>query len=449
MTTMKQGFGNPLGISSRDALPIKQRAAGGVSGSRQTTAFEHWLLEKMLDRLGDPPIAITAWDGWMVTNEKKKPASGKPEKSFNLTLHDASALWRLVFDPEYQFGELYSSGGLTVEGDLAGLIESIFVAQRRRRSHFSRLLRHLHPPRSNLYQQAKANIHHHYDIGEAFYRLWLDPQLIYTCAYFPSPSASLEAAQLEKMDMICRKLRLKPGDRVVEAGCGWGALALFMAREYSVSVHAFNISHQQIEHARRRAREEGLQNRVSFIEADYRAIRGEYDVFVSVGMLEHVGRAHYSELGHVIDRCLAPNGRGFIHSIGADVVTPLNPWIEQRIFPGAYPPTLRQAMTVFETANLSIIDIENLRLHYAKTLEHWLARFEAAEDEIETLFDASFVRAWRVYLAGSLAAFRSGRLQLFQMLFQRNGDNNLPWTRAGLYHPHHDYESLPWNALTS
>jgi cyclopropane-fatty-acyl-phospholipid synthase len=222
-----------------------------------------------------------------------------------------------------------------------------------------------------------------------------------------------------------------------------------MAREYSVNVHAFNISRHQIEHARQRAKEEGLQNRVSFVEADYRAIRGEYDVFVSVGMLEHVGRAHYSELGHVIDRCLAPNGRGLIHSIGTDVVTPLNPWIERRIFPGAYPPTLRQAMTVFETANLSVLDIENLRLHYAKTLEHWLARFEAAQEEVEALFDPTFVRAWRIYLAGSLAAFRSGRLQLFQMLFQRNGDNDLPWTRADLYHPHHDYESSLWNASTS
>jgi cyclopropane-fatty-acyl-phospholipid synthase len=131
------------------------------------------------------------------------------------------------------------------------------------------------------------------------------------------------------------------------------------------------------------------------------------------------------------------------------VVTPLNPWIERRIFPGAYPPTLRQAMTVFETANLSLLDIENLRLHYAKTLEHWLARFEAAQEEVEALFDPTFVRAWRIYLAGSLAAFRSGRLQLFQMLFQRNGDNDLPWTRADLYHPHHDYESSLWNASTS
>jgi hypothetical protein len=200
---MKECIRNPQDISSCDELPIDVRATGGGESNRQTTAFEHWLLEKMLERLGDPPLTFSAWDGWMVTNEKKNPASGSPEKSFNLRLHDAAALWRLVFDPEYQFGELYSSGRLTVEGDLASLIESIFFAQQRRPSQFSRLLRHLHPPRSNLYQQAKTNIHHHYDIGEAFYRLWLDPQLIYTCAYFPSPSASLEDAQWEKMDLIC------------------------------------------------------------------------------------------------------------------------------------------------------------------------------------------------------------------------------------------------------
>lgn len=462
MTTIKHGFGNrygnplgspvanPLGVSSRDSMPTTFRVAGWGGSRRQTTAFERWLLVKMLRRLGNPPVAITAWDGESVTSEKKGSASGDAGKHFRLYLHDSTALRQLAFDPEYQFGELYSSGRLDVDGNLADLIELIYATQKKRPNNlFSRLLPHFHPPRSNLLGQAKVNIHHHYDIGEAFYRLWLDPQMIYTCAYFPSPSASLEKAQWEKMDLICRKLRLKPGERVVEAGCGWGALALFMAREYSVSVHAFNISHHQIEHARQRAKEEGLQNRVSFVETDYRAIRGEYDVFVSVGMLEHVGRAHYSELGHVIDRCLAQNGRGFIHSIGTDVVTPLNPWIERRIFPGAYPPTLREAMTVFETANLSILDVENLRLHYAKTLEHWLARFEAAEADIEALFDPSFVRAWRVYLAGSLAAFRSGRLQLFQILFQRNGDNDLPWSRADLYYPHNVYESSPWNASMS
>jgi len=150
-------------------------------------------------------------------------------------------------------------------------------------------------------------------------------------------------------------------------------------------------------------------------------------------MLEHVGRNHYKELDTVINRCLAKHGRGFIHSIGTDSPSPLNPWIEQRIFPGAYPPALSEMMQVFETASLSVLDVENLRLHYAKTLEHWLARFEASADIVEAMFGPPFVRAWRLYLAGSLAAFRGGQLQLFQVLFQRNGDNHLAWTRAPLY----------------
>jgi cyclopropane-fatty-acyl-phospholipid synthase len=150
-------------------------------------------------------------------------------------------------------------------------------------------------------------------------------------------------------------------------------------------------------------------------------------------MLEHVGRGHYPEFGAAIDHCLGKRGRGLIHSIGMDVSSPLNPWIERRIFPGAYPPTLAEMMAVFAPGALSVLDVENLRLHYAKTLEHWLARFEAAAERVEAMFGPVFVRAWRLYLAGSLAAFRSGKLQLFQVLFQRGGDNALPWTRAHLY----------------
>jgi cyclopropane-fatty-acyl-phospholipid synthase len=257
--------------------------------------------------------------------------------------------------------------------------------------------------------------------------------MIYTCAYFPTETAQLEQAQWAKMDMICRKLRLKRGESVVEAGCGWGGLALFMAREYGVRVRAYNLSGRQIAYARQRARDEGLEDRVSFVQADYRAIRGVYDVFVSVGMLEHVGSSHFRELGDVINRSLNLNGRGFIHSIGTDRPAPLNPWIERRIFPGAYPPSLREMMAIFETAHLSVLDVENLRLHYAKTLEHWLARFETAAGRIEDMFGPPFVRAWRLYLSGSLAAFRSGKLQLFQVLFQRHGSNDLAWTRAPLY----------------
>jgi cyclopropane-fatty-acyl-phospholipid synthase len=435
MKRVRQQTGKPLGISMRVDLP------GGGAGRRSASAVERWLLKEMLGGLGNPPVTLALWDGTLVSSAGVDPG----QSQIRVTLRDPGALIRLALDPLFQFGELYSCGRLEVEGELVALIEAIFAAQGVRGGMRSRFLSLVHVPRSNLPGQCTGNIHHHYDIGNDFYRLWLDRQLLYTCAYFPDASLGLEQAQVAKMDHICRKLRLQPGEKVVEAGCGWGALALHMARAYGVRVRAYNLSREQIAFARKQAREEGLADRVEFVEADYRSIRGEYDVFVSVGMLEHVGRRHYQALGAVIDRCIGKQGRGFIHAIGMDYATPLNPWIERRIFPGAYPPTLREMMEVFETAGLSVLDVENLRLHYAKTLEHWLARYETATDQVEAMFGPLFVRAWRLYLAGSLAAFRCGKLQLFQVLFQRNGDNRIPWTRAYVYEEH----KQPCNTQTS
>jgi cyclopropane-fatty-acyl-phospholipid synthase len=284
-------------------------------------------------------------------------------------------------------------------------------------------------PRANTLGGSRSNIYHHYDIGDDFYRLWLDREMVYTCAFFPTPQVSLEEAQVAKMDLVCSKLWLKPRETVVEAGCGWGALALHMARHYGVNVKAYNVSREQIAYARKRANAEGLDSRVEFIEDDYRMIRGEFDVFVSIGMLEHVGVDHYRDLGEVIHRCLKPAGRGILHTIGRDYPGRLNAWIERRIFPGAYAPSLREIMKVLEPRSFSVLDVENLRLHYALTLQHWLDRFQAAEARVKEMFDEAFVRAWRLYLAGSLAAFHTGSLQLFQVVFARHGSNEIPWVR--------------------
>jgi cyclopropane-fatty-acyl-phospholipid synthase len=336
------------------------------------------------------------------------------------------ALLAWVRDPELNFGETYMSGAVEIEGDLVSLLEAIY-----RNWTGGANRRWWMPQQRNHTAAAKENVHHHYDLGNTFYRQWLDREMLYTCAYFPTPDATLEEAQTAKMDLVCRKLRLRPGERVVEAGCGWGSFALFMARQYGVAVRAFNISREQIAYARERARAEGLSGLVEFVEDDYRSVRGEYDVFVSVGMLEHVGLPDYQTLGHVMARSLHERGRGLLHFIGRNQPRPLNAWIRKRIFPGAYPPTLAEVFEhVLQSEDFAVLDVENLRLHYARTLDHWLARFEAASDRIARMFDEPFVRAWRLYLSGSRAAFTTGSLQLFQIVFARGRSNAIPWTRA-------------------
>jgi cyclopropane-fatty-acyl-phospholipid synthase len=281
---------------------------------------------------------------------------------------------------------------------------------------------------------SRQNIRRHYDLGNDFYALWLGETMAYTCAYYPTAQATLEQAQVAKMDHVCRKLRLSAADSVVEAGCGWGSLALHIAGRYGAKVRAFNISKEQLEFARRRAREQGMESRVEFIEDDYRNISGSYDAFVSVGMLEHVGRENYPELGRVAKRALTAEGRGLIHSIGRNRPESFHAWIEQRIFPGAYPPSIGEMMQIFEPSSLSVLDVENLRLHYAQTLRDWLERYEAALESVRAMhYDESFVRMWRLYLAGSIAGFEMGSMQLFQVLFTKQENNSIPLTREFMY----------------
>lgn len=400
----------------------------GAHSAGKVTGLERAALRRVLALLDDPPLELVLWNGEVINSGHAAPVA-------RLRIHRRSLLLRLLYRPDLYFGEAYSHGDIEVEGDLVKLLEYADPLDQRgaRRRLWERIKLKFPQLGPHTLAAARNNIHHHYDISNAFYRLWLDPELVYTCAYFPAVAASLEEAQQAKMEYVCRKLRLKPGESVVEAGCGWGALARFMAKHHGVKVRAYNISREQIVYARERAREEGLEGRVEFIEEDYRAIDGCYDAFVSVGMLEHVGKANYGELGAVLGRCLSPRGRGLLHSIGRDRPMPMNAWIERHIFPGAYPPTLPEMLEVLEPGGFSVLDVENLRLHYARTLEHWLSRYERATDAVRQMFDEAFVRSWRLYLAGSIAAFRTGSLQLFQIVFVRAGVNDLPWTRRDLY----------------
>jgi cyclopropane-fatty-acyl-phospholipid synthase len=406
------------------------RAAGedrrsGRTDTSRSPSLEARLLRRLLRSMGNPAFRVTLWNGEQVGDD---PNPLLP----HLIIHSRSALYRILLDPALYFGDTYSAGEVEVEGSLVDFLESAYRGEARSRRLRQRAHGRSYDKRNNP-SRSRDNVYHHYDIGNAFYRLWLDEQLLYTCAYFPEPDLILEQAQIAKMDHVCRKLRLQRGESVIEAGCGWGALALHMARRYGVQVRAFNLSREQVAFARERAAAEGLDGQVEFVEDDYRNIDGPCDAFVSVGMLEHVGPDHYRDLGGVMHRCLGERGRGLIHTIGRNRAMPMNPWIEKRIFPGAYPPSLREMMEIFEPWEFSVLDVENLRLHYARTLEHWLARFERSVDQVRAMFDERFVRTWRLYLSGSIAGFTTGQMQLFQVLFASPENNDVPSTRAHLY----------------
>ena len=393
--------------------------------SRPPSAVGHAadrVLRRLLRRrFGHAPLRFSLADGTDLFD------SG-PGRVATVLLRDRRTLLGLAIDPEGYFGDAYGDGRIDVRGDLATALEAAYRAlggQPDGAPSFRVGVDGHSVPAS------RANARHHYDLGNDFYRLWLDERMVYSCAYFPREGMSLEEAQVAKFERICAKLRLRPGERVVEAGCGWGTLALHMARRCGVSVRAFNVSAEQVRYARSRAAAEGLSGRAEFVEDDYRNIDGRFDAFVSVGMLEHVGRENFGRLGAVIQRGLDPeHGRGLLHFIGRDRPRPLNAWIRKRIFPGAYPPTLSEVATaVVEAAGLSVLDVENLRRHYATTLGQWLTRFDSVADQVRTRYGEDFARAWRLYLAGSEASFRTGWLQLFQVVFGVNG-RDVPWSRG-------------------
>lgn len=421
---MKRESSHPLGVPDAGALDTEARDEGPGAA----VALVRRLFDSLVARAGFPPIEFVLGNGRVLYAPRER-AVGR------VTFRDLKTLWSVVRRPELAFGDAYSAGRVQVDGDLMDVLTCLFRAtesagaRRTKRSLFGFQPR----ARANSLTESRHNIHHHYDLGNEFYSLWLDERMVYTCAYYQTADTTLEAAQVAKLEHVSRKLELRPGMRVIEAGCGWGALALHMAREHGVHVRAFNISTQQIEYAREQARRQGLDDRVEFVQDDYRNVSGTYDAFVSVGMLEHVGTANYRALGDVIARSLSGGGRALLHSVGRARPQPPNAWLERRIFPGSYPPSLREIMDILEPHRFSVLDVENLRLHYTRTLVDWLSRFESQVDRIRDMYDEPFVRAWRLYLAGCAAAFRASSIQLYQVLFTHPGANDIPMTREHLY----------------
>ena len=392
----------------------------------------------------------------LVQPDGSRETYGPGGKELTVRLLDRRVAFDIARNPRLGLGEAYMDGRIVVEdGDILDLMELVTGAnpwegggegrkaigkgKRRLKSFFRR----------NRPTKARKNVAHHYDIGNELYRLFLDDDLQYSCAYFTDPGNSLEQAQADKKAHIAAKLDLKPGQRVLDIGCGWGGTALYLHRVAGVDVLGITLSEEQLKVARQRAEEAGVADRVKFELIDYRAVEGQFDRIVSIGMFEHVGAAHYGEFYQTCRRLLKPDGVMLLHTIGKyGRATAPDPFTDKYIFPGYHLPSLSQMCAASESVKLMVSDVETLRLHYAYTLRHWLQRTRAAKDKIVALYDERFFRMWEFYLCGGIVAFESGAMCNYQVQYVRDR-RALPITRDYLAEAEERYrraDTAPANA---
>jgi cyclopropane-fatty-acyl-phospholipid synthase len=342
----------------------------------------------------------------------------------------------VLLDPEVKFGEAYMKGTLVVEQgsiiDVLGVVlgqcaqgkPPIWARPQWLIRYLYRRLKQFNPP-----PRARRNVAHHYDLDGQLYALFLDADRQYSCAYFETPDQSLDDAQLAKKRHIAAKLLGKPGQRILDIGCGWGGLALYLAQFLGTRVTGITLSQEQLAFARQRAVEKGLSEAAEFRLQDYRDVQEKFDRIVSVGMFEHVGVGFYETFFRCCATLLDDDGVLLLHSIArSEGPNVTNPWIEKYIFPGGYVPALSEVLPAIEKAGLLVTDIEILRLHYAETLRNWRERFLAHREAVERLYDQRFVRMWEFYLAAAEMAFRAQAMMVVQMqLTKRQGV--VPMTR--------------------
>src|SRR5450759_2357665 len=340
----------------------------------------------------------------------------------------------IVLNPELKFGESYMDGTFVVEqGSIADVL-AITLGQGADAPPWARplgLLRFLWRRLSqfNPRPRARRNVAHHYDLDGRLYSLFLDADRQYSCAYFQSPGQSLDDAQLAKKRHLAAKLRIERDKRVLDIGCGWGGLGLYLAEIGGVDVTGVTLSQEQHAVSNERAAEKALTERARFRLQDYRDLSEPFDRIVSVGMFEHVGVNHYDTFFRKNAQLLSPDGVLLLHSIGrSEGPSVTSPWISKYIFPGGYIPSLSEVLTAIEKSGLLVTDIEILRLHYAETLKVWRQRFLAHREEVERIYDQRFVRMWEFYLAAAEMSFREQNMMVFQIQLTKRQDV-VPMTR--------------------
>ena len=382
-------------------------------------------------------------DGFeLVDSNSKKYVIGNPkkEKPIVIKLLDQKLMQKLLINPDLYFGEAYMDGSLVIQnGTLTEFLDLAFKNIGRGDINFygsvikkiKGTLRYF--TNFNKIVKSKENVAHHYDISEKLYDLFLDQNRQYSCAYFKNDNDTLEQAQNNKIHHIIKKLNIKPNQKVLDIGSGWGTLALAIAKETKASVTGITLSENQFEYSKNKAKEMNLSNQVDFKLIDYRQLNEKFDRIVSVGMFEHVGRKFYKTYFNTVFKLLNEKGIALIHTIGSSMPPrDPQPWITKYIFPGGYTPSLSEVAKPIENSGLIVSDIEVLRMHYAHTLRNWKERFLSKKDTVLGMFDEKFFRMWEFYLASCEMAFKWGDQVVFQ--FQLSKDNiSVPNTRDYIY----------------
>jgi len=382
-------------------------------------------------------------DGFILIDANlKKYIIGTPENKNPIVLKilDKKLHYKLLFRPDLYFGEAYSEGNIIIEnGTLTEFLDlTLMNIGRGKLNFFSQLLNKLsgsyrYLTNFNFIKKSKMNVAHHYDLSDDLYDLFLDSKRQYSCGYFKNVNDTLEAAQNNKIQHIIRKLNIKPNQKVLDIGCGWGSLAIDIAKSANCEVTGITLSENQFKYCKKKAEELNLENQVTFKLIDYRELNEKFDRIVSVGMFEHVGRKFYKIFFKQIEKLLTDNGISLIHTIGS--VNPPrdpHPWITKYIFPGGYTPSLSEVTTPIEKAELIVSDIEVLRLHYSYTLRHWKENCIKNKAKIIEMYDEKFFRMWEFYLAGCEIAFKWGDQVVYQLQLTKNYTST-PTTRDYIY----------------